>query len=277
MSDSGRDADRYAVIGYPVAHSRSPVIHTVFAAQTGQRLRYEAIEVSPGDLEATLQKLVREGFRGLNVTMPHKSEIVRLVDDMSEHAASAGAINTVTNDGGRLHGDNTDGIGLVRDLLGNRQWPLEGRRLLILGAGGATRGIVRPLLEQGPANIRIANRSVDKAVALAAHFSSYGEVTSSRFRDLADEPPYDLVINATSAGLDGRRAGFPETIVGPATYCYDLAYGSGSTPFLNWAKEHGAAAAASGWGMLVEQAAESFRIWRSVLPDTADVLSRYDS
>ncbi len=277
MSGSGPDVDRYAVIGYPVAHSRSPVIHTVFAAQTGQRLRYEAIEIKPDDLETTLQRLVRDGFRGLNVTMPHKSEIVRLVDDMSEHAASAGAINTLTNDGGRLHGDNTDGIGLVRDLLGNRQWPLEGRRLLILGAGGATRGIVRPLLEQGPASLRIANRSVDKAVALAAHFSSYGEVTSSRFRDLADEPPYDLIINATSAGLGGRRAGFPDTIVGATTHCYDLAYGSGSTPFLSWAREQGAAAVASGWGMLVEQAAESFRIWRSVLPDTADVLSRYDS
>ena len=269
------ESDRYAVIGYPIGHSRSPVIHHVFAELTGENIRYEAIETAPDALESTINQFRREGGKGLNVTVPHKSEVVRLVDDMSEHAATAGAVNTLAFVDDRLYGANTDGLGLVRDLLVNKRWSVHGSRILVLGAGGATRGIVRPLLELGVASIVIANRTLDKAVALAAHFGAFGTVSSERFDDLKNHAPFDIIINATSAGLDGQRPVFPDSIVGPATNCYDLAYGANSKPFLDWAATLGAAELASGWGMLVEQAAESFAIWRGVRPDTEEVISRF--
>ncbi len=268
--------DQYAVLGYPIGHSRSPVIHTVFAQQTEQDLTYEAIETHPDELEATIQSFRRKGGKGLNITMPHKSEVARLVDDMSEHAATAGAVNTLSIRGDRLYGDNTDGSGLVRDLLFNKRWLLSGSRVLILGAGGATRGIVRPLLEERVGNIVIANRSLDKAIALAAHFGAFGDVASERFEDLDAHPPFDIVINATSAGLSGDRPVFPASIIDSDTCCYDLSYGSRSKPFLGWANDLGANQLASGWGMLVEQAADSFQIWRGVRPHTTDVISRFD-
>ena len=272
MSDA---PDRYAVLGYPIAHSRSPVIHRVFAEMTGQNMHYEAIETHPDALESTIGQFRREGGKGLNITVPHKSEVVRLVDEMSEHAATAGAVNTLAIVDDRIYGANTDGLGLVRDLAVNKGWSLHGSRVLILGAGGATRGIVRPLLEMRVANIVIANRTLDKAVALAAHFGAFGSVTSERFDDLTSAAPFDIVINATSAGLDGQRPVFPDSIIGPATNCYDLAYGTSSKPFLDWARNLGAAELASGWGMLVEQAAESFAIWRGVRPGTEPVISRF--
>ncbi|MEL7537129.1 MAG: shikimate dehydrogenase [Pseudomonadota bacterium] len=268
--------DRYGVLGYPIGHSRSPVIHTVFAQQTGQDMRYEAIETKPDDLESTIAKFRREGGRGLNITVPHKGEVVRLVDEMSEHAATAGAVNTLSLEDDRIVGTNTDGIGLVRDIIANKGWSLHGTRVLILGAGGATRGIVRPLLEQGVAEIVIANRSLDKAIALAAHFGSFGDVASERFDDLGSHASFDVVVNATAAGLSGERPVFPASIIASKTRCYDLAYGRSSKPFLDWARRIGAAETASGWGMLVEQAAESFYVWRGVQPDTSDVISRYD-
>lgn len=276
MSESSSGpTDRYAVIGYPIKHSRSPVIHSVFAAQTGQRMTYEAIKVAPDDLENMIVSFQRSGGCGLNVTVPHKSEVVRLVDSLSDNAAAAGAVNTLTMSDDGIHGDNTDGVGLVNDLLRNLRWGLADKRVLILGAGGATRGIVKPLLDEQTANIVIANRSVDKAVALAAHFGSMGDVQSSRFDELNSQDAFDLVINATSAGLDGNRPAFPEVIIDKYTACYDLAYGASANPFLSWAKSLGAQRTSSGAGMLVEQAAESFRIWRGVLPDTSDVISRF--
>ncbi len=274
MTTTNPQADYYAVIGYPVKHSRSPVIHSVFARQTGQNMTYQSQEVHPDDLEAFVVQFQRDGGCGLNVTAPHKSEVVRMVDELSEQAATAGAVNTLSFTKDRIVGDNTDGAGLIRDLTLNKEWTLEGKRVLILGAGGATRGITRPLLEQGIEELTIANRSVSKAVALAAHFSSFGEVKSARFSQLDSERPYDLIVNATSAGLDGERPSFPSNIIGADSHCYDLSYGSHSGPFLSWAKENGACQSANGWGMLVEQAAEAFRIWRGVAPDTADVISR---
>ena len=279
MSDIDADEetikiDRYGVMGYPVSHSRSPVIHRLFAMQTGQNLQYELLQVSPEKLEESIRQFQRTGGLGLNITIPHKSEVTRLVDNLSERAASAGAVNTLSFRDGQIFGDNTDGIGLLRDLAVNLEVSIEDAKILILGAGGATRGIVGPLLEMRPASIRIANRSLSKAEALAEHFSSIGPVSACRFDAVPTGERYDLIVNATSAGLQGETPPYPETAVSDSTFCYDLSYGLKPTPFSVWARDAGASQAVMGWGMLVEQAAESFNIWRGVRPDTASVLSR---
>lgn len=274
MSDEQEAPDRYGVMGYPVAHSRSPVIHRVFAAQTGQNISYELFEVSPGELESAIRSFQRQGGRGLNITVPHKGEAVRLVDELSGAASTAGAVNTLSITVESIRGDNTDGVGLVRDLRRNQRIAIEGARILILGAGGATRGIMAPLLEEKPTTITIANRTVSKAQALASHFGSYGQVQACRFDEIVDNVDYDLLINATSAGVKGEPLPFPPRIVSRQSVCYDLSYGQGETPFTRWARAQGAARAVTGWGMLVEQAAESFRIWRGVRPDTKPVLQR---
>lgn len=274
MSDEQEAPDRYGVMGYPVAHSRSPVIHRVFAAQTGQNISYELFEVSPGELESAIRSFQRQGGRGLNITVPHKGEAVRLVDELSGAASTAGAVNTLSITVESIRGDNTDGVGLVRDLRRNQRIAIEGARILILGAGGATRGIMAPLLEEKPTTITIANRTVSKAQALASHFGSYGQVQACRFDEIVDNVDYDLLINATSAGVKGEPLPFPPRIVSRQSVCYDLSYGQGETPFTRWARAQGAARTVTGWGMLVEQAAESFRIWRGVRPDTKPVLQR---
>ena len=271
---AGGAADRYGVMGYPVSHSRSPVIHKLFAHQTQQNIQYELLQVAPANLEKAVLQFGRTGGKGLNITVPHKSEIAKLVDDMSERASSAGAVNTVVfRDDGTLFGDNTDGVGLMRDLQVNLGLQLKDAHILILGAGGATRGIVGPLLEAEPASITIANRTYPKASALAEYFSTTGPVTACRFEDVDTLPVYDLIINATSAGLKGETPPYPEKALHPQTICYDLSYGLSPTPFMTWATEHGARSI-MGWGMLVEQAAESFYIWRGVRPDTAPVLKQ---
>ncbi|HZX24745.1 MAG TPA: shikimate dehydrogenase [Woeseiaceae bacterium] len=268
------EPDRYGVVGYPVSHSRSPIIHRVFAQQTGQHLTYELLEVPPAELESAIRTFQRQGGRGLNITVPHKSEAVRLVDELSEAASMAGAVNTLSISSDSVRGDNTDGVGLVRDLRKNHRVAVEGARVLILGAGGATRGIMAPLLDEQPTTITLANRTVSKAQALANHFGSMGAVHACRFDDIVEDVDYDLVINATSAGLRGEALPFPAGIVTAETVCYDLSYGTGDTPFTRWARTQGARRAIVGWGMLVEQAAESFYIWRGVRPDTRSVLKR---
>jgi shikimate dehydrogenase len=266
--------DRYGVMGYPVSHSRSPVIHRLFALQTSQNLQYELLQVSPEKLESAVRQFQRTGGKGLNITVPHKSEVVRLVDQLSDRAATAGAVNTLSFKGGEVHGDNTDGIGLLRDLAVNLGVAIEGANILILGAGGATRGIVGPLLEMQPTSLRIANRSLGKAQILADHFSRSGPVTACRFNGVPVSEPYDLIINATSAGLKGEAPPYPSAAISENTFCYDLSYGLQPTPFSVWARESGAAQSVMGWGMLVEQAAESFNIWRSVRPETGPVLKQ---
>jgi shikimate dehydrogenase len=264
--------DRYGVMGYPVSHSRSPVIHRLFALQTGQDLQYELLQVSPEKLEPAVRQFQSTGGKGLNITVPHKSDVTRLVDHLSERASTAGAVNTLTFKDGEILGDNTDGFGLLRDLVVNLGLTLEDSNILILGAGGATRGIVGPLLEMKPASLRIANRSLGKAQVLAEHFSRSGPVTACRFNVVPVSEPYDLIINATSAGLKGAAPPYPAAALSEQTVCYDLSYGLNPTPFSTWAIENGASKALMGWGMLVEQAAESFRIWRGVRPDTTSVL-----
>lgn len=261
-------------MGYPVSHSRSPVIHRLFALQTDEQLQYELLQVSPEKLETAIRQFQRTGGKGLNITVPHKSEVVRLVDHLSDRAATAGAVNTLTFRDNEIRGDNTDGIGLLRDLVVNLGLNIEASNILILGAGGATRGIVGPLLEMEPTAICIANRTLGKASALAEHFQKMGPVTACRFNNVPVNAPYDLIINATSAGLHGEAPPYPAAAVSAATFCYDLSYGLNPTPFSTWAREHGALRSVMGWGMLVEQAAESFHIWRNVRPDTAPVLKQ---
>lgn len=266
--------DRYGVMGYPVSHSRSPVIHRLFALQTSQEMQYELLQVSPEKLETAVRQFQRTGGKGLNVTVPHKTEALRLADQLSERAATAGAVNTLAFRNGEIVGDNTDGIGLLRDLAVNLGVAIENANILILGAGGATRGIVGPLLEMRPAALRIANRTLGRAQALADHFSDAGPVTACRFNVVPVSDPYDIVINATSAGLKGDAPPYPASAISDRTFCYDLSYGLSPTPFSIWARESGATKSVMGWGMLVEQAAESFNIWRGVRPDTTAVLKQ---
>lgn len=264
--------DRYGVMGYPVAHSRSPVIHRQFALQTGQTLQYDLLEVPPEDFEAALRRFAESGGRGLNITVPHKQAAARLVDRLSERAAAAGAVNTLAFGDGEVFGDNTDGVGLIRDLTSNLELGLDGMRILILGAGGAARGILGPLLNAGVESVTIANRTLERARELAGRFASSGEVSACRFDETAGS--YALVINATSAGARDQAPPWPEQAVTPQTFCYDLSYALAPTPFCQWAAARGARQAVMGWGMLVEQAAESFHLWRGVRPDTAPVLER---
>jgi shikimate dehydrogenase len=265
--------DRYALVGHPVAHSRSPLIHTVFARQTGQRLTYELIDATPEGFETAVRGFGAAGGKGLNVTVPHKQAAFALCEKVSEAAKVAGAVNTISIEGGSLSGHNTDGIGLVRDITVNLRQVLAGKRIVVLGAGGAARGIVGPLLNEKPAELTIANRTKERADEIAAAFG--GTVLAAReFEDLTLVRPFDVVINATSAGLKGEPPPFPSAIVGPRSFCYDLVYGSSDTPFVVWAKAQSAARAVHGWGMLVEQAAESFAIWRGVRPDTKPLLKQ---
>ena len=267
-------SDRYAVIGHPVNHSKSPVIHQIFAEETGEALTYEAIEVPPEKLAEMIAQFISEGGRGLNVTVPHKQDVLPLMDTLSDRARLAGAVNTIVcGDNGELEGDNTDGIGLVADLRDNLGIELIDASILILGAGGATRGIVPPLMEQKPAELIVANRTVDKAQALAAGFVDLGNISACGFDDLT-ERSFNLIINATSAGLEGEVPPFPTSILGPDTVCYDLSYSMRDTPFVSWAKENGCEQVYQGWGMLIEQAAEAFAIWRGIRPDTTEVRRR---
>ena len=274
MNEPTVTIDRYGVMGYPVSHSRSPVIHRLFALQTGQEMQYELLQVTPEKLETAVRQFQRTGGKGLNITVPHKRAALELVDQLAERAATAGAVNTLAFRDSEIYGDNTDGIGLLRDLNINLGVPLQGANILILGAGGATRGIVGPLLEMQPRALRIANRTVDKAQVIAEHFDRYGPVSVCGFNMVPVSDPYDLVINATSAGVHGEAPPYPAAAISDKTFCYDLSYGLNPTPFSTWAREQGAAKSVMGWGMLVEQAAESFEIWRGIRPDTAPVLKQ---
>ena len=266
--------DRYGVIGHPIAHSKSPVIHRLFAEKTGQDLSYEAIDIAPEQLATRVRQLFAEGFRGLNVTLPHKTEVVKLTSRLTSRAELAGAVNTlIVHADGTVEGDNTDGTGLVNDLRQNLRTRLAGTRILILGAGGATRGIVPALFDTNPRDIMIANRTLDRAQALARDFRMFGKILACQFQALGGQS-FDLVINATSAGLKGELSPFPTSILGPQALCYDLSYAMQETPFIAWARENGAGRVAQGWGMLVEQAAESFYVWRGVRPDTKPVIAK---
>lgn len=264
--------DLYVVLGNPIAHSQSPFIHARFAEQTGQSLRYERRLVPLDGLQRALDGLLAEGARGANVTVPFKQEAWRLCESRGPVAERAGAVNTLLFGADRsIHGENTDGAGLLRDLGANLGVALEGCRILLLGAGGAARGVLQPLLAAAPQALWIANRTAARAADLARDFADFGPVSGCGF-DALPSTRFDLVINATSASLAGRLPPLDPALVGAATLCYDMAYGKGPTPFVAWARQVGAGRAVDGLGMLVEQAAESFHLWRGVRPRTGPVL-----
>jgi shikimate dehydrogenase len=263
--------DRYAVIGNPIAHSKSPAIHAAFARQTGQDMRYDAILGDLEHFEDDIELFFADGGHGMNVTVPFKERAFRACVEHSERARHAGAVNTLSRAGDGLRGDNTDGVGLVRDLACNHRFELHGARILLLGAGGAARGVLQPLLAEQPAQLVIANRTAAKAVDLAQHAAHLGPVTGCGLDALGSDR-FDLVVNATAAGLAGSVPPIPEHCLAPGGWTYDMLYGDTPTAFVTWGRAHGADRALDGLGMLVEQAAESFRLWRGIAPDTAPVI-----
>lgn len=269
---SAQQPDRYAVMGNPIAHSKSPYIHTRFAEQTGQAVAYEALLVEAGDFPAAVERFRAAGGKGLNVTVPFKQEAWGLAASRSPRAERAGAVNTLKFTPQGVFGDNTDGVGLVRDLHVNHGVTLAGRRLLLLGAGGAVRGVLEPLLAQQPAQLFIANRTAAKASELATTFADLGPVQGGGFAELAGQD-FDVVINGTAASLQGELPPLPPDLLAPGATCYDMMYGAEPTPFMRWASAEGAAIVLDGLGMLVEQAAEAFLIWRGVRPQTAPVIA----
>jgi len=266
-------SDLYGVVGHPVAHSWSPFIHGLFARETGQAMSYRLYDFTAEEFETRVREFFTLGGRGLNITLPHKIAAVDIASELTTRAAHSGAVNTLAmQKDGTLLGDNTDGAGLVRDLCDNLGLVIIRRRILIVGAGGAARGVIAPLLALEPAEVVIANRTPERAQALARAFAKLGPVQGVGIRYISGGP-FDLIINATSASLTGDLPPMSNAIVGPETVCYDMAYGKTATPFVQWSLSRGCARAVQGWGMLVEQAAESFRVWRGIKPGTATVLA----
>lgn len=263
--------DRYAVIGNPVEHSKSPLIHAEFARQTGQDIEYERILAPIGGFADSIARFREEGGRGVNVTVPFKEDAYLYATRRTQRAELAHAVNTLyfLADGNVL-GDTTDGIGLVCDIISNLGVALRGKRILLMGAGGAARGVIQPLLEEHPASLFVVNRTADKAVALCQTFSA---IAAGGYDELHDQS-YDVVINATASSLNNDLPPLPDSVFAHGALAYDMMYGR-ETPFMRFAREHGATVVADGLGMLVEQAAESFFIWRGVRPDTAPVLARF--
>ena len=264
--------DRYGVMGNPIGHSKSPMIHTLFAEQTGQSLSYEAILVEIGAFAEAVAAFRAEGGKGLNVTVPFKLDAWELTDERSERAELAGAVNTlVLREDGSLFGDNTDGIGMVGDIRDNLGVALKEKRILILGAGGAVRGVLGPILDEQPGSVVIANRTPSRAEELAGLFAGFGSVRGCGFDVLAGEQ-FDIVINGTSASLQGEVPPLPDNLLADNALCYDMMYGAEPTAFMVWAQQHGCEHVSDGLGMLVGQAAESFFIWRGVRPETVPVI-----
>jgi shikimate dehydrogenase len=269
--------DRYAVFGHPIKHSKSPRIHRLFAEQTGQSLEYTAQDVPAEQFQSAVTAFFATGGKGLNCTVPLKGLAWAFADNKTERAQLSQAVNTlaVQADGSVL-GDNTDGKGLVTDLTANHAIALTGSRILILGAGGAGRGIIDPLLEQAPHSIVIANRTVEKAIDLAQAFHHKGVVSGCGFDDLQNQQ-FDLILNATSASLSDQLPPLPDALLAENGVCYDLAYGNEPTAFVRWGLRQNAAKSLDGLGMLVEQAAEAFFIWRGVRPEARPVIELLNS
>ncbi len=266
--------DRYAVMGNPIGHSKSLQIHSQFARQTGQNLTYEALLVELDSFVAAVDKFQAEGGKGINITVPFKQQAWALVEDRSERAELAGAVNTILfRDDGSRYADTTDGVGMLQDITVNHQIELKGKCVLVLGAGGAVRGVLQPLLEQKPQFVILANRTADKAVELAKQFNDFGDVFGCGF-DVLPGQQFDVVINGTAASLEGEVPPLPDDLLADNACCYDMMYSAEPTAFQRWANQHGAAKSLDGLGMLVEQAAESFKLWRGVRPETQPVIAK---
>jgi len=270
-------ADRYAVLGHPIKHSKSPRIHQIFAEQTGQNLSYSAQEVLPEHFQDAVTEFFAQGGKGLNCTVPLKELAWAFASQKTPRAQLSKAVNTLKlEQDGSILGDNTDGVGLVTDLTLNRGIALADKRVLILGAGGASRGIIGPLLEQKPQSLIIANRTIDKALGLAEEFQTIAPVAGCGFTELAGQQ-FDLILNATSASLSSELPPLPDALLAEKGVCYDLAYGNEPTPFVRWGRDQHAIKSLDGLGMLVEQAAEAFFIWRGVRPETQTVIALLNS
>ena len=269
---------KYAVLGNPVSHSKSPLIHSMFAQQTDQTMSYVAIPLEKNEFEAFVRKFFAEGGAGLNVTVPFKGNAFALAASCSPRAELAQAVNTLfLDDNGRICGDNTDGVGLVSDLKLNNKVAISGQRVLILGAGGAVRGIMAALVYEKAAAITIVNRDVPKAELLAEEMQSMAPIEVMSYAMLQEDAnngrSYDLIINGTSSSLKGEMPKLDAKVIAPGCCCYDLMYSATDTLFLQWAKQEGARKSIDGLGMLVEQAAEAFALWRGVRPNTATVMA----
>lgn len=264
--------DLYAVFGNPIHHSKSPAIHRHFAEQTHQDMQYNKQLVNEGEFVQSAQDFFAQGGKGLNITVPFKLDAYGFAQKLTARAERAGAVNTLALlSDGTILGDNTDGIGMLHDMH-NLGWELEGKRILILGAGGAVRGVLQPLLEERPAQIIIANRTLSKAEELARQFQDLGNVQARSFEQLSGES-FNLVINGTSASLQGELPPLPDNLFAVNAYCYDMMYSAEPTVFLQWAKEKGASQVADGLGMLVGQAAEAFYVWRHIRPEVVPVIT----
>ena len=264
--------DQYAVFGNPVAQSKSPAIHTCFAEQTGEQLQYSKQLVAEDAFSEAADAFFAAGGKGLNITVPFKQDAYSYAAKLTVRARRAGAVNTLTMREGVVQGDTTDGVGMLRDITENLGWTVAGQRVLVLGAGGAVRGILEPLLEQQPQHVVIANRTVSKALQLSKAFAEMGYILGCDI-DMLPGQRFDLIINGTSASLQGSLPPLPDDLLHEGGRAYDMMYSAQPTVFLQWAQQHGAAATADGLGMLVEQAAESFSIWRGVRPATQPVIS----
>ncbi len=266
--------DKYALFGNPVKHSHSPYIHQKFAKQTEQILQYEKILISEAyQFRPTVTNFFQQGGKGANVTLPFKELAFQMADKLTERARCAGAVNTLMKlEDDSLLGDNTDGYGLVYDISHNFKFTITNKNILLLGAGGAARGVIKPLLDVKPQQLIIANRTINKAMQLAEEFKEYGNINCAGFSDLDSQ--FDLIIIATSASLKQESLNLPENIVKTSSFCYDMFYSASLTPFLEWGKQQNAAIIIDGLGMLVEQAAEAFYIWRGVRPETKRVYQK---
>jgi shikimate dehydrogenase len=271
--------DRYAVIGNPISQSKSPLIHAEFARASGQHMVYTAIEGPLGQFAETVDAFRAEGGKGLNVTLPFKLDACAYATELSDDARAAGAANALKFEGERVLAQNFDGIGLVRDIVHNLGQPLAGKRVLLLGAGGASRGAILPILRELPARLFVANRSVDKAQQLVREFLAQGaseRLEGGGFEDLGSDT-FDVIINATSASLSAAALPLPPSAFAADGLAYDMVYGKGLTPFLALARQAGMRQLADGAGMLVEQAAEAFAWWRGVRPETSTMIARISS
>lgn len=264
--------DKYAVFGHPINHSKSPRIHLLFAEQTQQSINYIAQDVPADEFNSSVEIFFEHGGKGLNCTVPLKELAWKFADRLTDRARFGKAVNTLAlQSDGKILGENTDGLGLVKDLTVNHAINLTSSRILILGAGGATRGILAPILEQHPNQITIANRTFSKADTLVDEFKLLGDITSSSYASLAGQE-FDLIINATSASLSGQLPPLANGLLAENGYCYDLAYSNRATAFVLWGMTQHASKSIDGLGMLVEQAAESFNLWRGVHPETKPII-----
>ena len=262
---------RYGVIGNPIAHSRSPEIHQAFAHQFGRSIDFVRLLATTEDFDKVLSDFINADGRGLSVTMPFKQRAFQVSASVSQRADQAAAVNTLSIDSqGRIFGDNTDGPGLVADIVSNLGWQIRDRNVLLLGAGGAARGVLNSLCQELPESLLIANRTESRARSLSAQYSGNTKISTSTINHLSK--PFDLIINATGASLQGSELDIPDIVISASTHCYDLAYAANETPFNHWARTKGAKKTADGLGMLVEQAAVAFQLWQGELPETRPVI-----